>query len=103
MKIPHENQPTGLARHVLAIACLSAAFGLVGCEQQKDTTERAEEKVERAAETAEQKIDQAKDQAQQEIGAAKESAGRGGGRRCGDYRQDKVGDANGPLAQRLEH
>ena len=61
------SRPTGLARHVLAIACLSAAFGLAGCEQQKDTAEKAGEKVERAAETAEQKIDQAKDQAQQEM------------------------------------
>ncbi|WP_366513226.1 BON domain-containing protein, partial [Methylobacter sp.] len=74
MKLPHEAPSTGLARHVLGIACLSAAVGLAGCDQQKDTAERAEEKVERAAETAEQKIDQAKDQAQQEIGAAQESA-----------------------------
>jgi len=63
-----------LARTFLAIACLSAVAGLAGCEQQKDTTDRAEEKVDRAAETAEQKIGQAKDQAEREIDAAKESA-----------------------------
>ncbi len=62
-----------LARRLLVLVCLSAAVGLAGCDQQKDTTDRAEEKVDRAADMAEQKIDQAKDQAQKEIDAAKEA------------------------------
>jgi hyperosmotically inducible protein len=72
MKTTNEYQQKILANRVLAIACLSAVFGLTGCEQE-GPAEKAGEKVDRAAENAEQKIDQATEQAERKIEAAKES------------------------------
>ncbi|MFI3156345.1 MAG: BON domain-containing protein [Methylococcaceae bacterium] len=72
MKITNEYRQKILANKVLAIACLSAVFGLAGCEQE-GPAEKAGEKIDRAAENAGQKIDQATDQAEKKIEAVKES------------------------------
>lgn len=71
MKTTNEYRQKILAR-VFVITCLSAVFGLTGCEQQ-GSAEKAGEKIDRAAENAEQKIDQVADEAGKKIEAAKES------------------------------
>lgn len=61
-----------LVDRILAITCLSAVLGLVGC-QQEGTGEKAGKKIDRAAENAEQKIDQTTEKAEKGLESAKES------------------------------
>ncbi len=63
---------TILADRVLVIACLSAALGLAGC-QQEGSAEKAGKKIDQAAEKAEQKIEKTTEKAEKKIEAAKES------------------------------
>ena len=63
---------TILADRVLVIACLSAVFGLAGC-QQEDSAEKVGKEVDRAAESAVQKIEQTTEKAEKELEGAKES------------------------------
>lgn len=72
MKITNEYKQQILAGRVLLIICLSAAFGLAGC-QQEGTAEKAGEKIDRAAENAEQKHDLTTARADQKVKEAKES------------------------------
>ncbi len=57
---------------LFAIACLSAALGLVAC-QPSDQTEKAGQKVDKAVENAGQKLEQTSEKAELKIEAAKES------------------------------
>jgi hyperosmotically inducible periplasmic protein len=72
MKTTNEYQQNIFEDRVLVIACLSAVLGLAGC-QQEGTTEKAGQKIDRAAGNTEQKIEQATEKANQNIEAAKKS------------------------------
>jgi hyperosmotically inducible protein len=86
MKTIPECRSNALARHLLALACLTAVALLAGCDQQ-GSAEKAGAKIDRAAETAEQKTEQTADQAKQQIDAAKESAA-GQAQSAGEYVDD---------------
>jgi hyperosmotically inducible periplasmic protein len=64
-----------LAGRVFAIICLSATFGLAGC-QKEGTAENVGKKIDSAVENAEQKYDLATVRADQEIKKAQESVDR---------------------------
>ncbi|MGZ4955276.1 MAG: BON domain-containing protein [Methylobacter sp.] len=72
MKITNEYKQNILANKVLVMICLTAVFGLAGC-QKEGSAEKAGKQIDRAAENAEQKIEQTTQQAEEKIEAAKES------------------------------
>lgn len=79
---------TILADRVLVIACLSAALGLAGC-QQEGSAEKAGKKIDQAAEKAEQKIEKTTEKAEKKIEAAKESVAEKT-ETAGEYIDDSV-------------
>jgi len=82
VKTTNEYKQQILAGRVLAIICISAAFGLAGC-QKEDTAENAGKKIDSAAENAEQKYDLATSRADLEIKKAEELL---------DQKADKAGE-----------
>lgn len=68
-----QNSPQKLITNkLLAIACFSAALGLVAC-QPEGSAEKAGQKIDKAVENAEQKIDLTTEKAGQKMDAAKYS------------------------------
>ncbi|MCK9619110.1 MAG: BON domain-containing protein [Methylobacter sp.] len=82
MKTTNENRQQSLADRVFVVICLSATFGLAGC-QQDGAAEKAGKKIDSAAENAEQKYDLATARADQKIKEAKELL---------DQKADKAGE-----------
>ena len=72
MKTTNSYKQKKLAERVLVIGFLSAALGLVGCQQQEGAAEKAGKKIDRAAEKAGQKIDAAKESLDQKVSKAGE-------------------------------
>lgn len=73
MKTTKDYKPKKLAERVLVISFLSAALGLVGCQQQEEgAAEKAGKKIDRAADEASQKIEAAKESLDQKAGEAGE-------------------------------
>jgi len=82
LKTTNEIGQQSLADRVFVVICLSATFGLAGC-QQDGTAEKAGKKIDSAAENAEQKYDLATARGDQKIKEAKESL---------DQKADKAGE-----------
>lgn len=72
MKITNKYRQHILVDRVLVITCLSAIFGLAGC-QQEGTGEKTGKKIDHAVENVEQKYDLATTKADQKMEEAKES------------------------------
>jgi hyperosmotically inducible protein len=66
------NKDKLLRTNVLVMICLSAIYGLTGC-QQEGTAENAGKKIDRAAENVSKNIDEASEKIGKEIDIAKDS------------------------------
>jgi hyperosmotically inducible protein len=104
MKTTNEYKQNFLADKVLVITCLSAVLGLSGC-QQEETTDKAGQKIDRAAENAEQKIEQSTEKANQNIEAAKKSLDQKAAR-AKEYIDESTDASKGELdkaGQKIDH
>ena len=99
---PHYN-PKLFTKKLLAITCLSAALGLVACEQE-GSAEKAGQKIDKAVENAgqkidlsskkaEQKMDQVVEKTEQRLEVAKQSM-VDSSKASGEYMDDSVITAN---------
>lgn len=88
MNTTNKSKQNSLVHRVLVMICLSAVFGLAGCEQE-GTAEKAGKKIDQATENAEQKIEEATEKADQKIEAAKESLDQKTGK-AGEYIEEST-------------
>jgi hyperosmotically inducible periplasmic protein len=72
MKTTNETRQKIIAKRVLVMSCLSAILGLAGC-QPDSSSEKAEQKMDRAADNAEKTIEQSSKTASKQIEGLKDS------------------------------
>jgi len=95
LKTTNKYKQQILAGRVFAIVCLSAAFGLAGC-QKEGTAENAGKKIDSAVENAGQKYDLATVRADQEVKKAEESLDRKADK-AGEYINESADASKGAL------
>ncbi len=103
MQNPHQYTQKLFTNKLLTIVCLSAALGLVACEQE-GSAEKAGQKIDKAVENAgqkidlnskkaEQKMDQIVDKTEQRLEVAKQSV-MDASKASGEYMEDSAITAN---------